>query len=67
MCRCLALCIDQADRTKSGVISIEDFREILLQSKQFPKKEVDEIFEGVDIGSSGLLSYTDFTAAALDR
>ena len=63
----LLLLLCQADIAKSGEISIEDFRAILLRSKQFNRKEVDEIFDGLDIGSSGLLSYTDFTAAALDR
>lgn len=49
------------------MISIEDFRAILLRSNQFQRKEVDEIFDGLDVWSSGQLSYTDFTAAALDR
>lgn len=57
----------QADMAKSGVISIEDFRAILLRSNQFRSAEVDEIFDGLDTDSSGQLSYTDFTAAALDR
>lgn len=57
----------KADIKKSGVISIEDFRAILLRSNQFQRKEIDAIFEGLDIDSSGMLSYTDFTAAALDR
>ncbi len=57
----------KADIARSGEISIEDFRSVLLRSNQFQRKEVDEIFEGLDIGCSGLLSYTDFTAAALNR
>lgn len=57
----------KADIARSGEISIEDFRAVLLRSNQFQRKELDEIFEGLDIGSSGLLSYTDFTAAALNR
>lgn len=40
---------------------------MLLRSNQFQRKELDEIFEGLDIGCSGFLSYTDFTAAALNR
>ncbi|CAM9485319.1 unnamed protein product, partial [Sphacelaria rigidula] len=57
----------KADSTQSGVISIEDFHEILRRSKQFKPAEIKDIFGLVDINCSGELSYTDFTAAALDR
>lgn len=58
----------QVDVEQRGLISMEDFKQILLRSlrsRQFRHEDITEIFSYCDIDSTGELSYTDFTAAAM--
>lgn len=56
---------EKADISRSGEISAEDFRNIL--ASQMAQEDVDRLFEGISVGDSDQISYSNFVAAAINR
>lgn len=55
----------QLDRTKSGVLTKEDFLEGFKHSGNSPE-ELDDLFEKLDINMNGEIMFTEFIAATLE-
>jgi calcium-dependent protein kinase len=56
------------DVDNNGVISIGELKTALQNIDQIlPKEEVDRIMEVVDVNNTGVINYSEFLAATLDK
>jgi calcium-dependent protein kinase len=56
---------DAMDEEKDGEITLHNMKNALCS--QYSEKEIEDVFRGIDVDSSGTINYTEFIAATLEE
>lgn len=54
------------DRSHNGVITLDEFKEAILEFYTYSDEDLEKLFKGIDIDGSGKVHYSEFLAATLE-
>lgn len=54
------------DNDNDGEITLEEFRESLMEHYDYSDEEIETMFRGIDIDGTGLVHYIEFLAATIE-